>query len=220
MENLTFTFGKFKDVSIKDVFEKQPSYIEWILKQSWFKEKFTKEYQMCICLSKMDNNELPFSDTDIIIYTDGACSKNGSMSAKAGIGVHFSKRNKIKFNDISAAFPDNHSVQNTGHKVTNQRAELQAIVEALRITKEYPHKIIIYTDSEYSINCVTKWFPTWVKKNKLEDKKNIDLIRPIYQYYNAKNIVFRHINSHTGLQDEHSLGNEEADRLATNSISN
>ena len=219
MENLTFTFGKFKDVSIKDVFEQQPSYIEWILKQSWFKEKFTKEYQMCMCLSKMDKKELPFNDTDIIIYTDGACSKNGSKYAKAGIGVHFSKRNKITFDDISAAFPDNNSVPTTGHKHTNQRAELQAIVEALRITKEYPHKIIIYTDSEYSINCVTKWFPTWVKKNKLEDKKNIDLIKPIYQYYHAKNIVFRHINSHTGLQDEHSLGNEEADRLATQSLS-
>ena len=72
--------------------------------------------------------------------------------------------------------------------------------------------------SEYSINCVTNWFPTWVKKNKLEDKKNIDLIRPIYQYYHVKHIVFRHINSHTGLQDVHSLGNEEADRLATNGM--
>jgi ribonuclease HI len=218
MENLTLTFGKYKDRSIKDVFIEKPTYITWLIKQSWFKEKFTKEYKMCMCLSKGNKEELPISDTDIVIYTDGACSKNGSMSAKAGIGVHFSKRNKIKFNDISVAFPDNQSVPTRNHKVTNQRAELQAIVEALCITKEYPHKIIIYTDSEYSINCVTKWFPTWVKKNKLEDKKNIDLIKPIYQYYHAKNIVFRHINSHTGLQDEHSLGNEEADRLATMSI--
>ena len=79
-------------------------------------------------------------------------------------------------------------------------------------------KLIIYTDSKYSIDCVCHWFPNWIKKNKLEGKKNLDLIRPISQYYLAKNIEFRHINSHTGLQDEHSLGNEEADRLATNGI--
>ena len=74
-------------------------------------------------------------------------------------------------------------------------------------------------DSEYSINCVERWFASWVSQNKVDEKKNVDLIRPIQQYYRANNFEFRHINSHTGLQDEHSLGNEEADRLATNAIS-
>ena len=216
MEQLSFTFGKHKDRSIQDVFIEDPGYITWITKQSWFKHKFTKEYQMCMCLSTQGQKELPIRETDIVIYTDGACTNNGSILAKAGVGVHFSKRNKVSFDDISAAFPGHGHM--TDNKPTNQRAELQAIVEALRVTKECPHKIIIYTDSEYSINCVTNWFPNWVKKNKLEDKKNIDLIRPIYQYYLGKDIEFRHINSHTGLQDEHSLGNEEADRLATQSL--
>jgi len=205
-----FTFGKFKDVSIKDVFEQQPSYIEWILKQSWFKEKFTKEYQMCMCLSKIDKDDLPIHENDIVIYTDGACTKNGSKNAKAGIGIHFSKRNKITFNDVSRTFTDN---------PTNQRAELAAILESLRLTKELSNKIIVYTDSEYSINCVERWFASWVKQNKLEEKKNIDLIQPIHLYYRYLRIEFRHINSHTGLQDEHSLGNEEADRLANLAIS-
>jgi len=212
MEPLIFTFGKCKDKSIQDVYNKDPGYITWIVKQSWFKKKFTKEYQMCMCLSTQGKKELPIRETDIVIYTDGACSNNGSKSAKAGIGVHFSKRNKISFDDISVSFPK------AGNKPTNQRAELQAIVEVLRVTKECPHKIIIYTDSKYSIDCVTTWFPNWVKKNKLEGKKNLDLIRPISQYYLGKDIEFRHINSHTGLQDEHSLGNEAADRLATMSI--
>jgi len=169
-----------------------------------------------MCLSKQDfvaAVTLPIHETDIVIYTDGACSNNGSALAKAGIGVHFSKRNKILFDDISKP------LLSTEHKPTNQRAELSAILEAVRLTKECLHKIIIYTDSKYSIDCVTKWFPNWVKQNKLDKRKNLDLIRPITQYYVAKNIGFRHINSHTGLQDEHSLGNEEADRLATQSIS-
>ena len=155
----------------------------------------------------------PVNENDIIIYTDGACSKNGSMSAKAGIGIHFSKRNKIKFDDVSEPL-----LEIDGQKVTNQRAELYAILKALRITKEVTNHIIIYTDSEYSINCVVRWFASWVSKNIVDKKKNVDLIRPIHLYYRSNNFEFRHINSHTGLQDEHSLGNEEADRLATNGM--
>jgi len=145
------------------------------------------------------------SPDDIIIYTDGACKNNGSPLAKAGIGIHFSKKNLIHFDDVSEPFTD---------KPTNQRAELKAILEALRVVKELSNKIIIYTDSEYSINCIERWYASWVSNNKLDKKKNIDLIKPIYQYYRALHITFKHIRSHTGLQDEHSLGNEEADRLA------
>ena len=152
----------------------------------------------------------PVQSTDIVIYTDGACRNNGSKKARAGIGVHFSTKNTISFDDISELFTDN---------PTNQRAELKAILEAVRVVKELSHNIIIYTDSEYSINCVERWFATWVSNNKLDKKKNIDLIKPIYQYYRALRITFKHVRSHTGLQDEHSLGNEEADRLANVALS-
>ena len=211
MENLSFTFGKFKDRTIHDVFQEDKGYIMWIIKQKWFKDKFIKHYQCCLVLLKPVEH---INENDIIIYTDGACSKNGSTSAKAGIGIHFSKRNKIKFDDVSEPL-----LEIAGQKVTNQRAELYAILKALRITKEVTNHIIIYTDSEYSINCVVRWFASWVSKNIVDKKKNVDLIRPIHLYYRSNNFEFRHINSHTGLQDEHSLGNEEADRLATNAIS-
>ena len=210
MENLSFTFGKFKDRTIHDVFQEDKGYIMWIIKQKWFKDKFIKHYQCCLMLLKPVD---PINENDIIIYTDGACSNNGSTSAKAGIGIHFSKRNKIKFDDVSEPL-----LEIAGQKVTNQRAELYAILKALRITKEVTNNIIIYTDSEYSINCVMRWFASWVSKNIVEKKKNVDLIRPIHLYYRSNNFEFRHINSHTGLQDEHSLGNEEADRLATNGM--
>jgi len=145
------------------------------------------------------------STDDIIIYTDGACKKNGYKNAKASIGIHFSTKNKIHFDDVSERFTDN---------PTNQRAELYAILKALHTVQGLSNKIIIYTDSEYSINCITKWFYNWNKQGKLDKKKNIDLIKPIYQFYIDSRITFTHVRSHTGLQDEHSLGNEEADRLA------
>ena len=43
MENLSFTFGKFKDRTIHDVFQEDKGYIMWIIKQNWFKEKFIKQ---------------------------------------------------------------------------------------------------------------------------------------------------------------------------------
>ena len=51
----------------------------------------------------------------INIYTDGACSGNGYKSAKAGIGIHFSKRNKIKFDDVSEPL-----LESNENKVKNQ----------------------------------------------------------------------------------------------------
>jgi ribonuclease HI len=213
---MILTFGKYNGQMIDDVCHLNKSYIEWLVKQSWFKKKYIQEYNYCSQCIQCSHKSLENSiDQDtIIIYTDGACTNNGSKLAKAGIGIHFSKRNKIIFDDVSESL-----VSTDGNKVTNQRAELYAILIALRITKEITNHIIIYTDSEYSINCVMRWFASWVSKNIVDKKKNIDLIRPIYQYYKAKGVEFRHIKSHTGLQDEHSLGNEIADKLATQCIS-
>ena len=73
MENLSFTFGKFKDRTIHDVFQEDKGYIMWIIKQNWFKEKFIKHYQCCLMLLKPVD---PINENDIIIYTDGACTGN------------------------------------------------------------------------------------------------------------------------------------------------
>lgn len=209
---MILTFGKYTGKEIDDVYKNNHLYIEWLVKQSWFKKKYIQEYNYC---SQCIQNPLEIIDPNtIIIYTDGACSNNGSKLAKAGIGIHFSERNKIKFDDVSESF-----VATDGNKVTNQRAELYAILKALCITKEVKNHIIIYTDSEYSINCVMRWFASWVSRDIVDEKKNVDLIRLIHQYYRANNFEFRHIKSHTGLQDEHSLGNEMADKLATQCIS-
>ena len=109
-------------------------------------------------------------------------------------------------------------------KQTNQRAELYAILKSLKlINNNIYNNIIIYTDSQYSINCITKWIKNWIK-NGWKDKnnkpiKNKDLIEPIYNICKIKqNIQFKHILAHTNLQDCHSLGNNKADILARHAI--
>ena len=99
---------------------------------------------------------------------------------------------------------------------TNNKAELTAILLALQECKvnKIQSKIIIYTDSKYSIDAITKWYGQWVKNNILQSKKNIDLLKIIHELLQDLDVSFEHVRSHTNLQDEHSIGNDRADKLA------
>lgn len=200
-------FGKYRNQELKDVIKKDKRYLEWLNTQPWFTIKFKELHHQTTHL--LNENITPVETIDaFVIYTDGACSHNGSKFAKAGIGVHFSSNNKIKLEDISSRLHVD--------KPTNNKAELTAIKEALELCekKNIKEKIIIFTDSDYSIKAITLWYPNWVKKNDLENKKNTDILSEIEPLYNKMNIKFQHIRAHTGLQDEHSIGNANADRLA------
>lgn len=70
----------------------------------------------------------------------------------------------------------------TGTPQTNQRAELTAIKRALEVVED-DQDVAIYSDSKYSISCVTEWWRGWIKKDwktaQGKDVENQDLIRPI-----------------------------------------
>ena len=209
----SFTFGKFKQIPIEDVFKQNYYYVDWITKQPWFQSRFKEQYTECIRLlqeRKYQQENTVINDDDIIIYTDGACRRNGTPDARAGIGIHFSNKNTYKFDDVSLAL----DIKNP----TNNVAELQAILTAINTVKDKQNKIIIYTDSEYCIMCITEWYPKWVKQDKLKNRKHLNLIETIYELYQNNDIEFRHIHAHTGIKDEHSLGNEQADYLARISL--
>ena len=73
-------------------------------------------------------------------------------------------------------------------KITNNRAELHAILQTLiRITKNYTFDLInIYTDSEYSQKSLTEWIINWKEHNWKNSKnkpvENQDLIKRIDKY--------------------------------------
>lgn len=171
------------------------------------------------------------------IYCDGACKNNGKRNARAGYGLSVQYNNKEVYL-ISKALEDSES-----H--TNQRAELRALSDALEITyKKITYlsnklelkipikKVHIYSDSEYSINCLTKWAPSWSKRGwrKADGKEvlHVDIIKPMFEEWTKWNmytgglvydIQIHHVRSHTGKTDPISLGNERADELAVLSIS-
>lgn len=150
--------------------------------------------------------------TNMLVYTDGSCSQNGKPGAIGGIGIYFPNK---ELPSVSKIFPLNNC--------TSQRTELYAILTTLRYIKSHfdmkSYKICIKTDSEYSINCLTKWVFGWVKRDWLkqngEPVLNKELIETIFRYLQKYQIIFKHVSAHTRGTDKDSRGNAEADRLAT-----
>jgi ribonuclease HI len=145
------------------------------------------------------------------IYTDGSFfTKNGKKCA--GYGIY------IPSKDIKRAKPLNYT------KRTNNRAELTAIIEAIKIfvpTKDV--RLNIYTDSKYSILICTGTGARYAHngfkrtnggRGKGDEVPNKDLIIEMLELLKMYDLNFIHVYSHTSLTDEHSNGNRIVDQLA------
>ena len=203
--------GKNRNTTFLEMQQKDRNYLQGLNTQPWFQIKFYEMHQSLILFLDDNKEKIVINHETIIIYTDGACKNNGSKkgNVSAGIGVHFSQNNHTQMNDISLKL--------TIDNPTNNKAELIAILFALQECHKQGIKenIVIYTDSQYSIDAITKWFDQWFKDGKLEQKKNVSFIHSIKTIMKLLNVSFIHVRSHTKKQDVHSLGNERADDLAT-----
>jgi ribonuclease HI len=150
------------------------------------------------------------------MYTDGSSVNNGRKNSKGG---------------YSAVYPA-HLDQSFGRTLpdgsqTNQTAEMTAIYQGLVRLREFTDVSAIVlrigTDSEYSINCLTKWVVGWRKRNWMTaDGKPVvhrDLIEKILKELETfGGHQFVHIRSHTGAPDEDSKWNDVADQLARKAV--
>ena len=111
-----------------------------------------------------------------------------------------------------------------GHS-TNNIAELKAIDAVFNHILNHKDKyldnssnvIYIYSDSQYALDCIRKWYKQWISKNKLADKKNLDIIGPAYSKYlsikKTCNIKLEWVKGHNN-----HWGNERADYLCSQAI--
>ena len=151
------------------------------------------------------------------VFTDGACSGNGRQGAKAGFAVWFPEHKEWS---ISKKVPDTHAQ-------TNQRAELSAIHEAALILDKqgcYNEDVVIYTDSDYSIKCLTVWLNGWIARGWKTSEGKLVLHRDLIESTTAllskfKSYRFHHVRAHTGGGDDLSVNNDIVDRMARSSIS-
>jgi len=147
----------------------------------------------------------------INVYIDGSCVNNGKENACAGYGVYFKENDsKNEYGRVEG-------------KQTNNTGELTGIIRALEILSDVNIRINIYTDSEYVMKCAGYYVARLAKNNwKTQNDKvppNLKLLKKLYELINNKeNVKLHHIKAHTNLQDEHSVGNYHADRLANLAI--
>jgi ribonuclease HI len=151
---------------------------------------------------------------NLYVYTDGSCINNGKTSARAGIGIYFGKDSPLNVS---------RELDNSKATLTNNIAELVAVIEAITIIKAnpVPNKIIV-TDSEYIIKCATSYGKKLSANNwKTSTNKkppNVELVKMLFDLTNEFNIKYKHIMAHTGNKDKHSIGNYFADLLANKAI--
>lgn len=104
-----------------------------------------------------------------------------------------------------------------GSKQTNQRAELTAILRALDIAPRH-RDITIYTDSKYSIECVTNWYKNWQKNGWVNAKgkpvENKDLVVDIRDKIEERDELHRKTFFVWVKGHQDNAGNIAADKLA------
>ena len=131
------------------------------------------------------------------IWTDGACKANPAIGG-SGPYLIYGKHVKELFG---------------GEKeTTNNRMELTAVIEALRLLNR-PCKIVLHVDSSYVKDGITKWIDGWKAKNwrtaNKQPVKNVDLWQALEEQIARHEIEWRWVKGHAGIE-----GNEKADQLA------
>ena len=130
----------------------------------------------------------------ITIYTDGSALGN---PGPGGYGAVLLSGHHRK--ELSQGF----------RLTTNNRMELMAVCVALETLKFEGSDVVIYSDSKYVVDAVTKgWVFGWEKKG-FKDKKNPDLWRRFLAVYRRHHVRFVWVKGHAEIPE-----NERCDRLA------
>ncbi|MGC3980028.1 MAG: ribonuclease H family protein [Steroidobacteraceae bacterium] len=155
--------------------------------------------------SKSDSAAHVAHQYEVSIYCDGACEPN---PGNAGSGVIVYREGVLSELWYGLYNPQG----------TNNTAELNALHEALRMAEaaiKDGYGVEICSDSQYAINCISKWAPGWEKKGwtkKDGEIKNLEIIQDgyaIYQRIKDEDLALTHVAAHVGTE-----GNELADRMA------
>ncbi|TVR48955.1 MAG: ribonuclease HI [Rhodobacteraceae bacterium] len=140
--------------------------------------------------------------TDLVAYTDGACSGN---PGPGGWGV------------LLQALRDDQvirerALQGGEAETTNNRMELMAAITALE-TLERPSEVTIVTDSAYVKNGVTSWIHGWKRNGwrtaARKPVKNVELWQRLDAAQARHKVRWEWVKGHAGHPE-----NERADALA------
>lgn len=139
--------------------------------------------------------------TEVVIYTDGACSGN---PGPGGWGVVLRWQDTEK--ELYGGDP----------QTTNNRMELMAAIQALE-TLRGPATVNLHTDSKYLLDGITKWIKAWERNGWMTSArkpvKNADLWRRLTEAMSRHEVTWIWVKGHAG-----DPGNEHADAVARRGI--
>ncbi len=135
------------------------------------------------------------------IHSDGACRGN---PGPGGWGAVLRYGDSVR--ELSGAVS----------QTTNNRMELQGVIEALRVLKRQV-SADVYTDSQYVRNGITEWLAGWKARGwRTADRKpvkNQDLWEELDALAQSHQLRWHWVKGHSGVPD-----NERCDELANAAI--
>lgn len=138
----------------------------------------------------------------VTLITDGSCLGNPGPGGWAAI-LRFGAKSK----ELSGGEPE----------TTNNRMEMTAVIEGLRVLKE-PCEVSIEIDSEYVRNGVTQWMEGWKKRgwttSAKQPVKNQDLWQKIDAALSPHVVHWKWVKGHAEHAD-----NNRCDELAREAAS-
>ena len=138
---------------------------------------------------------------DVVIYTDGSCEGNPGPGGYAAIVEIDGETREVTGGD---------------RQTTNNRMELTAVIEGLRLVDE-PAVVRIVTDSQYVANGMKSWIHGWRRKGWKTSTgapvKNKDLWETLDALASKHRVSWEWVKGHAGHPE-----NERADTLAREAI--
>jgi ribonuclease HI len=144
------------------------------------------------------------SDMRVELWTDGACSGNPGPGGWAAILVaRRADGSAAKQLELSGAEP----------ATTNNRMELQAVIEGLRALQR-PAQVTVHIDSSYVMDAITKrWHVAWAARGwrtaAKQPVKNQDLWEALLAELERHEVAWQKVRGHAGV-----ALNERCDELA------
>lgn len=128
----------------------------------------------------------------ITLYSDGSSLGNPGPGGYGGILEYKGKRKEYSGGETHT---------------TNNRMELRAVIEGLKLLKE-PCNVEVVSDSSYVIKAINEWLPGWILKG-FSKVKNVDLWESYLEAAEPHKIRGTWIRGHDGHPE-----NERCDQLA------